>query len=315
MIDCNDTKLFYPIFIASGKKQIQGWSFNGFLAKVEIKQKDRLVELLLNTCDGSKNLDEILVELSCWESKVVLELIEILYQNSIICDKYHIYHICHSAIKSEFDSSFINNNGSAINTDKAEKIFPEDQIDNELEKLLSKRNSNRRLDLKKLSGSELANVFKIAYGSRDIKNVEKISVASAGALYQTSIKAICVDKSESNNGKLYEWRHKENVLINTGSYFDVNEVEFSIVKENGFPKEYTLVVLACNVDVIGKKYGNRAYKFMYMEAGSIMQNLHLASAKYDLSMLQLGGYDEKVIQKFFNIPHGFMISAICILGK
>jgi SagB-type dehydrogenase family enzyme len=66
---------------------------------------------------------------------------------------------------------------------------------------------------------------------------------------------------------------------------------------------------------IESKYGDRAYRFLLLEAGHLMQNLCLLSTSLGLSTVPLGGFFERDIAREFALPATDVVLYVGLGGK
>lgn len=75
-----------------------------------------------------------------------------------------------------------------------------------------------------------------------------------------------------------------------------------------------LWVLAGDAARVERKYGDRAFRFLLLEAGHLMQNLCLLSASWKACTLPLGGFFEQQIAEQFFLPGSDVILYVAAFG-
>ncbi|MBI3267601.1 MAG: SagB/ThcOx family dehydrogenase [Planctomycetes bacterium] len=66
---------------------------------------------------------------------------------------------------------------------------------------------------------------------------------------------------------------------------------------------------------VERKYGPRAFRFLLLEAGHLMQNLCLLSSSVGWCTLPLGGFFEKEIARELRLPAGDVVLYLAVLGR
>ena len=134
-------------------------------------------------------------------------------------------------------------------------------MDSGLEELLKKRNSVRKYQSVPVSKDDLDKLLWAGYGKTPIGR----TVPSAGACYP--LKLYLVEKSDNFN------------------YFDAPNY----------------IVIAADYSRITKRYGDRGYRYTYMEAGHVAQNITLKAIELDLATVMVGAFNDKKIKGQLNI--------------
>lgn len=66
---------------------------------------------------------------------------------------------------------------------------------------------------------------------------------------------------------------------------------------------------------VERKYGERAYRFLLLEAGHLLQNLCLLSTSLGLATVPLGGYLEQDLARAFVLPPTDVVLYVGVCGK
>ncbi|MEW6088756.1 MAG: SagB/ThcOx family dehydrogenase [bacterium] len=182
-----------------------------------------------------------------------------------------------------------------------------------LEEAIKKRRSTRSFKKKHVSLKELSILLFAADGiTRKEGNSVYRSAPSAGALYPIEIYLIVNDVEKLKQG-LYHYSFSDHSL--------------ELVKEGNFKKEITDASLGqevtgeANVTFILTsiwkritwKYGERGYRYAYIEAGHIGQNIYLEAASLALGCVAVGAFYDDKLNKLLEID-GENESSIYILS-
>lgn len=195
-----------------------------------------------------------------------------------------------------------------------------------LSKLLLQRKSARSYDANyTLSKGELATILYHTYGVTSWQEVyigeERVlkgrrNIPSAGGLYPLEIYAITLH-SEITSG-LYHYDVKDNKLelmsegdfttklltsIQAEPYVDLSSSSV-VILITAFPERQMI------------KYGERAYRFLQAEVGSVTQMLSLLAEAEGLGSCIMGGYNDDELNDILGIDGVFeCIQSVIIMGK
>jgi SagB-type dehydrogenase family enzyme len=164
-----------------------------------------------------------------------------------------------------------------------------------VEEALRKRRSIREYSKKPLALSEISQLLWAAQGiTGKIYGTLLRTAPSAGALYPFEI-YIFVNNVENLKSGLYHFSVRDHsiVLIKEGDFRDKllrASLEQEMVKDAA-----AVFVLSAIFDRIRSKYGERGYRYVYMEAGHISQNIYLQATSMGLGTVVIGAFvDDKI---------------------
>jgi nitroreductase len=66
---------------------------------------------------------------------------------------------------------------------------------------------------------------------------------------------------------------------------------------------------------VERKYGERGYRFLLLEAGHLMQNLCLLSASLGLMTVPLGGFFEREVAAELLLPSSDLVLYLGVCGR
>lgn len=75
-----------------------------------------------------------------------------------------------------------------------------------------------------------------------------------------------------------------------------------------------LVILVGDCRSVDEKYGDRAPRFLLLEAGHVMQSLALAAASVDLAVVPIGGFLEAPLARWLRLPAYDAVLYCALLG-
>jgi SagB-type dehydrogenase family enzyme len=177
--------------------------------------------------------------------------------------------------------------------------------------VLRRRKSIRSFSTQPLSLVDLAYLLWASTGIQRIEQGYEFRVApSAGALYPIET-YIAANNVEDLSVGIYHYNIKKHLLeeIKLGS-FGANLAHAALDQEMCADASAVFVWTA----VFGRskwKYRQRAYRYIYLDAGHIAENLALAAASIDCGSCQVGAFFDDEINSIVDID-GTQESAVCL---
>jgi len=199
------------------------------------------------------------------------------------------------------EKRYVSNNIIYLPKDYTDHVNSKSTFD----ELLYNRRSTREFSDEKMSIHELAYILNSSYGiSGAIENIgidfyqELRTSPSAGGLYPLEI-YVYTNNVEGIVRGLYHYSVSENALEelaleninleNLTSYSDVAKQTGVILFITGvFPR-------------LSHKYGERAYRFLHLDAGHLGQNLYLSTENIGLGAVAIGGFFDDEINRFLRV--------------
>lgn len=174
-----------------------------------------------------------------------------------------------------------------------------------LEQALARRRSVHEFTGKSLSFTQIG---QLAWAGQGITEPEKglRTAPSTGAIYPISLYFVTQDG-------LFVYHPDEHSL---------EEVISEDLRERlaaAAPDSDVVANAPCSIIVVGSarkaaaKHGNKAERFMLLEAGHIAQNIHLQAVSLDLASVSVDTFDTKQVRKICKLPTGIEpIHIICV---
>ena len=181
----------------------------------------------------------------------------------------------------------------------------------DFKKILQKRKSIRSFSTQPLSKLDLAFLLWVSTGVQRVEHGYEFRVApSAGALYpiETYIVANNVENIEKG---IYHYNIKNHLLeeIKLG---DFGEKLAHSALDQEMCADASVVFIWTAVFRRSKwKYQQRAYRYIYLDAGHIAQNLALAAASITCGSCEVGAFFDDEVNSILGID-GIEESAICL---
>jgi SagB-type dehydrogenase family enzyme len=186
---------------------------------------------------------------------------------------------------------------SLINNSYPKEIIklptPKERGEVSLEEVLDKRQSIRKYSKEPLKIEEISQLLWATYGKNQWK---KKTAPSAGALYPLVIYLFAKEVEGSPLG-LYKYQSQNHTLKLISS----QDISFSLYKaclKQEWIKEAKAIIFICaNYSITTSYYGQRGFRYVYMEAGHCGQNIYLEVTALNLGTVAVGAfYDDEVKQ-------------------
>ena len=178
---------------------------------------------------------------------------------------------------------------------------PELSQDTQFWDIISKRHSSRVFSIKPISMMDLSVLlFGMSGLTRTFPNFAFRTVPSAGAKFPIEIYPVVNNVSEVEKG-IY--------------HYDIQKHELKLLKGGDFGKSFTdacydqrmvkksavIFILTVMVDRTRNTYGERSYRYIYLDCGHIGQNLYLASEALGLNVCVIGRYYDDEINELLDL--------------
>jgi len=180
--------------------------------------------------------------------------------------------------------------------------------------LLKKRSSERNFS-KPISFEDLSSILFYSSGRNmsSSSQPEHRFYPSAGGLFPLELYVINQKIKRGLKKGIYHLNPKDNSLEFINPNFDLIKKAFA----EPFLKKASCVILI--TAILGRssiKYAARAYRYIFIEAGHIGQNIYLCSKSRGVKCCSIGGFCDDIIEKYLDLDPNieFPIYAVA-LGK
>lgn len=174
--------------------------------------------------------------------------------------------------------------------------------------VLKKRSSKRDFANNPLTRQEISSLLYFCCGERLEDNIGRRFYPSAGAMYPIEV-YLLLRKSEIGQG-LYHYYVRSNTLERIG---EINSRMLAFTNQEWIKKAQCIVILTAVFNRNTKKYGDRGYRHVMMEAGGLIQNFYLVSSALNLACCASGGYIDDKINKALGID-GVKEAVVAVLA-
>jgi SagB-type dehydrogenase family enzyme len=161
-----------------------------------------------------------------------------------------------------------------------------------LEECISRRESIRTYTDKEIELEKISQILWAAQGKREHKR----TVPSAGATYPLEIYVILKSKG------LYHYSLEEHGL----EMIMKGNILIELVKaswDQTFIKEaYLNIILCANCSRTTQRYGERGFRYVYIEVGHCAQNIHLQAIALGLASVPIGAFSDHEVKEILILP-------------
>lgn len=186
--------------------------------------------------------------------------------------------------------------------DVAKIQLPEPGItDASLETVVSQRKSVRSFADKSLTVEQLSRLLVTADGITHTSGSWQMrSAPSGGALYPIDIYVIASNVESLDQG-LYHFQVSDSSLelVAKGDY--ARAIHVASHEQSAVGSSPITVILSARFDRSTVKYSDRGYRYTYMEAGSICQNIYLQATALGLGTVAVGAFNDDSLNELLGI--------------
>ena len=170
----------------------------------------------------------------------------------------------------------------------------------QLEEAIRKRRSVREFSKRPLSLDDLSQLLFAAQGiTGRIYGTPLRTAPSAGALYPMEIYLVVNRVTDLESG-LYHYAVRDHALeqMELGDFS--GEINAAGLKQEMLGEAGVTFILSAIFDRTRHKYGERGFRYVYMEAGHISQNIALQAVSLGLGSVAVGAFLDEKINRLIN---------------
>jgi SagB-type dehydrogenase family enzyme len=184
---------------------------------------------------------------------------------------------------------------------------------------LQKRTSWREFAPGELTLAQLGRLLYNGYGVTGTAEIEgdtisRRPVPSGGALYPLEI-YVATQNVESLPNAIYHYdaRDHELELRRPGVFH--HDLAKMTLGQDMLGTANVVILIAAIAERTMWKYGQRGYRYVFLEAGHVGQNLYLAATASDLGIVAIGGFFDSEVNQLCLLPEGEEVIYILCAGK
>lgn len=181
-----------------------------------------------------------------------------------------------------------------------------------LQEVIEKRKSIRNFGNDPLTFNQLSALLLAADGITHSSNGHKMrSAPSGGALYPIEIYVIIENVKDIKKG-LYHFQVFDSSLslIKEGDFNQT--IHIASNNQNSVGKSPVTLILTSRFNQSTSKYADRGYRYCYIEAGAISQNVYLSVTALKLGTVVVGAFNDDYLNSFLGID-GIREAALLIM--
>lgn len=166
-----------------------------------------------------------------------------------------------------------------------------------LEEALNQRESVRNYGAVSLSLEEVSQVLWAAYGRN---KWGKLTSPSAGAAYPLKIYLAAGDIDGVESG-LYQYNNQQHSLLPVTGQDLRAALSEAALGQSFLRQAPALVIICADYEVTAARYGERAVRYVDMEAGHVSQNIYLQAAAMQLGTVAVGAFADEEVKKILGV--------------
>jgi len=196
-----------------------------------------------------------------------------------------------------------------------------------VEKAISQRRSVREYDEAGLSLVEISQILWAAQGfTQERKDPPRMwnpkyewqgglrTAPSAGALYPLEV-YVLAGKVEGLDKAVYKYQPKTHSLKKIMGGDKRSALSDAALKQSPIEKGAAVLVLAGVYERTSYKYGERAERYVHIEAGAVAENISLQAVALGLGTVLMGAFQDEQVKKALQLPDDERPLLILPLGK
>lgn len=271
---------------------------------------------ILEHCNGINTIDSIAEVVDSVDAVFVKGFLNDLLTLGIVIDSRQYYKHFHAVSSNPmiYSSDITNDEIATHVASPRMAVKPgvgfafERDSSSTLRKLQELRASCRSFTDELLTTSQVGNLLDIGYA------LDRHAVASAGGLYPMKVFVIALEDQEDFPAGYYEYDNENSRLVLYSDKPDPQRVHYAF-NDTELPFGASVVfVIAADENRQPRKYSNRGYRFMAIEAGEIAQNIALGAVEGGLATCLIGGMLDKVVADELELDGCLPLLAIAV-GK
>ncbi|MBU2595882.1 SagB/ThcOx family dehydrogenase [Patescibacteria group bacterium] len=190
---------------------------------------------------------------------------------------------------------------------------PKLKSDLSIEEAILKRRSIRDYKDEAISLSDISQLLWAAQGVTD-KEKGGRSAPSAGALYPLEIYLLAGKVEELGEG-LYKYNPENHQLIKTLSGDKRTELTEAAVGQTTIKNAPAIIIITGVYERTRAKYGERAERYVHLEAGHASQNIYLQSESLGLGTVSVGAFDDERVKQALGLSNNETPLYLMPVGK
>jgi len=182
-----------------------------------------------------------------------------------------------------------------------------------LESAIEKRRSVRDYSTAAITVNQVSQLLFAGQGiTGEIYDQPLRSAPSAGALYPIEIYLV-VNNVERLSQGIYHYNVQAHALELLREGDCSSEITTAALRQDALGKANIVLVLSAIFDRTCHKYGDRGFRYVYLEAGHISQNVFLQAVSLGLGSVSVGAFSDDKVNQLFGLD-GRKESAVYLMA-
>lgn len=174
-----------------------------------------------------------------------------------------------------------------------------------LEKIIKNRRSIRKFSNKPISLNDISRILFYSSGLTYLHhnwNKTRRAYPSAGARYPLELYLIILKETKGLKKGIYHYNVRKHALelLLAGDY-KVKICEY--VNQKWVKRASVIIIITAIFDRTKIKYGERGYRYVFLDAGHLSQNIHLISTGLNLGCCAIGGFLDNEIGELLDLDN------------
>lgn len=169
-----------------------------------------------------------------------------------------------------------------------------------VEEAIRERRSHRYFLDEPMSLTQLSAVLLAANGITGKGTVDLRAAPSGGALYPVDLYAVVHDIDGLQPG-LYHFQVSDSSLelLRSGDFAD--KIHVAANEQDAIGGSPVTLIMAARFDRSTQKYADRGYRYTYIEAGAICENIYLVATALGLGTVAVGSFNDAEVNAFLEV--------------
>jgi len=181
-----------------------------------------------------------------------------------------------------------------------------------VETAIHRRRSVREYSGKPVSLEQATLLLRAAYGrTQSSGDLVHRSVPSAGGLFPMEIYLVA-RRVDSLPPGLYHFQVEDTSLALLREGDLVPAVWEGTYQQDSAADPALFLLISARFDRTTRKYADRGYRYVYMEAGSVYQNVYLEAASLGLGTVVMGAFNDEALNDFVEVD-GTSEAVLCVM--
>lgn len=202
----------------------------------------------------------------------------------------------------------------AINKPETMIKLPEPRHDSEtsIESALRRRQSVREFSREALTLAEVSQLLWAAQGTTDPEG--RRTAPSAGALYPLEVFLVSGKQGGLAAG-VYRYRPREHDLVCVAEGDWRAKLATAALEQDRLANAPVTIVITAVYERTARKYKQRAERYVHMEVGHAVENVHLQAVALDLGTVVVGAFDDAEVKRVLSLPANEQPLCLMPIGK